>query len=423
MSQNLHWIKMKVMRVALRFLPIPEPEVHSGPGAVGEMGQTLKKHGLKKVLVVTDEMLVSLGHIKLCTDSLQVAGIGFVVYDKVLPNPTTEMVMAGYRIYKDEQCDGIIAFGGGSPMDCAKAIGCQVCDPKPVAGHTGGPGKIKNQAKYPTLIAVPTTAGTGSETTYVAVITEEKDHKKIFIGDPVVVPKVAVLDPKVLVGLPKPVTAATGMDALTHAVESYISSVATEQSKIMSLRSVERIFRSLKTCYDDGNDLAAREDMLLGSFDAGCALSKALLGYVHAVAHQFGGLYGTPHGVANAMVLPLVLDHYLKVDKSSATVDKYVELAFAAGVASRYKDYSADEKVAIAYSFVAAVRALHDYLQLPKCVEQMKSEDVHMVADRAIVEAMDTAPVPCYMSVAECDAIVASLLPQGAAIPPPRSKL
>lgn len=418
-----HWLKMKAMGLIFKILPIPEPEVVAGPGAVAEMGKIAKKLGLRKILVVTDEMLVSLGHVKRCTDSLEAEGIGFVVYDKVEPNPSIEMVEDGYRMYQDGSCDGIIAFGGGSPMDCAKVIGCKVCDPKPVQEYTGGIDKLKDKSKYPTLIAVPTTAGTGSETGMAAVISNKQERKKIFVAGLTLVPKVAVLDPKILVGLPKHITAATGMDALTHAVESYVSSIASDQSRVLSLRAVERIFRSLKKAHDNDDDLEAKEEMLRASFEAGAAFTKAMLGYVHAIAHQFGGLYGTPHGAANAMVLPMVLEHNLRVDKTSATVDKYVELAFAAGLATRYRLYGAEEKAEIATGFVAAVRDLEACMAMTLTVPQLTPEDVHTVSDRAIAEALDMSPVPCYMSVHECDEIVASFLPAGASPPAPRARL
>lgn len=419
-----HWLKMKATGLALRhLLPIPEPELHVGAGKVSEMGVIVKKYGLKKVLIVTDEMLVKLGHVKTCTDSLEAEGIGFAVYDRVLPNPTIEMVEDGYKLYQDNQCDGIIAFGGGSPMDCAKVIGCKVCDPKPVTDYAGGLDKVKDKKKYPVLLAIPTTAGTGSETTIAAVITNSQEKKKFFVAGTVIVPRAAVLDPKILMGLPKAVTAATGMDALTHAVESYISSIAFPHSKMLSLRAVERIFRSVKKCYDSDDDLAAKEDMLLGSFEAGAAFTKAMLGYVHCIAHQFGGLYGTPHGAANAMVLPKILDFNLKADSTTATIDKYCELAFAAGLATRYQQYSAEERKDLAHRFVQAVRELEDSMSMAQTVPELKPEDVHNISDRAIAESLEGSPVPLYLTLQQCDEIVASFLPEGLSAPPPRSRL
>lgn len=423
MSQVGHTIKMKVMGIAIKYLPFPEPKVHVGAGKVSEMGAIVKMYGLRKPLIVTDEMLVSLGHVKTCTDSLEAEGIGFAIYDKVLPNPTIEMVDAGYGMYKDNGCDGIIAFGGGSPMDCAKVIGCKVCDPKPFHDYCGGLDKVKDKTKYPPLLAIPTTAGTGSETTLAAVITDKQERKKYFVAGTVIIPKAAVLDPKILVGLPKAVTAATGIDALTHAVESYISSIAFPYTKMLSLRAVERIFRSLKKCYDSDDDLAAKEDMLLGAFEAGAAFTKAQLGYVHCIAHQFGGLYGTPHGAANAMVLPKVLDFNLKEDQTTATIDKYCELAIAAGIATRYQEYSDAEKKDLAHRFVQAIRDLEADMDMMQHVPELKAEDVHTITDRAIAESLQLAPVPLYMSPQQCDEMVASFLPEGSSAPPPRSRL
>jgi len=380
------------------------------------MDKIIKRYGCSKPLIVTDEVLVSQGLVKMCTDSLDGAGLKYVVYDKGVPNPHSELVGEGFELYKKEGCDGLIAFGGGSPMDACKMIGAKVANPKPVEAYHGA-GKIVKP--IPPLIAVPTTAGTASETSPGAVITLREKQAKIVVVDKVLIPKVAVLDPNVLIKLPKPVTAATGMDALTHAVESYLSIWKTKQSRNLSLLAVEKIFRNLARTYEHGDDIVAREEMLVASFSAGRAFSRASLGYVHGVAHQFGGLFHTPHGVANAMVLPHVLDAYAANPTPGILAD-FEELCIAAGLASKYKVYTEEEKKQFPHMFIRGVRELHAKLELPRDVPDMRREHVDSIVKRAVVESHgETAgtfpgyPTPINLSVGELTKIVCACLPQG----------
>jgi alcohol dehydrogenase class IV len=261
-------------------------------------------------------------------ESLDKAGVHYTIFDQVEPNPTYHHAQKGCDMYTSEGCDGIIAFGGGSPMDCAKVIGNYISNPQPWTAFQGmsAPGTVK---RLPPLIAVPTTAGTGSETTVAAVLSYPEERKKYTVVAKEMIPLVAILDPTVLTGLPPHITAATGMDALTHAVESYCSEWQTKMTAKYSLSAVKKIFLHLKTSFHDGTNLVAREGMLEASFEAGVAFTRANVGYVHAIAHTFGGLYHTPHGVANAMILPAILEFYSDNPKSMrqfAELGREVEL-------------------------------------------------------------------------------------------------
>eukprot|EP01062_Namystynia_karyoxenos_P023277 TRINITY_DN18982_c0_g1_i1.p2 TRINITY_DN18982_c0_g1~~TRINITY_DN18982_c0_g1_i1.p2 ORF type:complete len:447 (+),score=167.00 TRINITY_DN18982_c0_g1_i1:83-1342(+) len=408
--------KVKVFLGKVLPIKIPTPEVIAGPDSLLKMGELAKRMGMKKPLIVTDEILVSLGHVGRCRDALKASGLDCVIFDKVVPNPHTELVDQGEALYKEHKCDGLIAFGGGSPMDCGKIIGARIANPKPYPDYEGF-GKVSpfGWYKLPPLIAVPTTAGTASETTVAAVITFAAEKRKVAMSDPALVPPVAVLDPRILVGLPKPITAATGVDALTHAVESFVSQWATDFTRKHSLRSVERIFRSLRTCYHTGDDIRARDEMLRASFEAGIAFTRAAVGYVHAIAHQLGGLFHTPHGVANAMVLPHILEFYIKKDCCTAEL---AALAIAAGLGSHYEEYDEAGKMELARGFHAAVKDLCTELQIPQTVPQMKPSDVATVAKRALAEAHGLGfatdlgyPVPTEMSMEECEEIVRRLVP------------
>lgn len=414
-----------------RVLPIPTPQVLDGRGSQSKIGGCIQTRGCKKALIVTDEVLVKLGMVQKCIDSLSAAGVQHTIFDKVEPNPPYTSVEAGYKLYNSSGCDCIIAIGGGSPMDTAKVIGAKVCNPRPIESFEG-PFKatMAGLRKLPLLVAVPTTAGTGSETTIAAIITIPEKKKKVNIMDLGLVPSVAVLDPEIVEKLPKHITAATGMDALTHAIESYISGWASSFTKPIALEAVTKIFRSMQPSYDNGADMVARGEMLDASFKAGLSFTRANVGYVHAIAHQLGALFHTPHGDANAMLLPYVLDFYLEDEKNesggSACIDKYCELAMAGGLV---KSVPADKssKLKLAESLVQRIRAMNGHMNIPKSVAKMNSTDVAEVATRALKEAhgelhskfsrpldywLDLGyPTPKYMTQTECESIVRKVLP------------
>jgi alcohol dehydrogenase class IV len=413
-----HWIFKGVLPTIGNQIPVPE--VVSGPGSLQELGAIASRLGMRKPLVVSDKDLVKLGLVKQCTDSLESHGMEYALYTDVEQNPHSGLVEDGYELYIREGCDGFVAIGGGSPMDCAKVIGCKVFKPKTEVSDFVGIAAVSGllpagpkRKGFPPFVALPTTAGSGSEATVAAVISFKEKGLKLAIADNVLIPRVAVLDPRLLAGLPPPIIAATGMDALTHAVESYVSKFATAFSKAHSLKAVERIGKYLLRCYHMPSDLEAREQMLIASFEAGVALTRVNLGYVHAIAHTLGSFFGVPHGVANAIVMPHVLEFYL-----DGVEDKLCDLAKAIGLPN--EGTAEAERYASAVAFIAKVRLLSDEMQVPRTVSGMKDSDVDRVVTRALTEAhgekwynlLDFGyPVPKYMSHEDCAKVVRACLP------------
>jgi len=426
------WLLKRLLGFLMgRVMPIPIPRAVTGVGSSAQIGRELTGMGCKRPLVVTDEMLMKHGLVKPCLDSLTAAGMEHQVFDAVVPNPHTELVEQGYELYKTGKCDCIIAFGGGSPMDCAKVIGAKVANPQNIESYQGFFNvNMLGFKPLPPLIAVPTTAGTGSETTVAAIITLKKESRKLMIADLGLVPSVAVFDPQILEKLPQHITAATGMDALTHAVESYIGGWSSPFSRQMSLQATGKIFRNLLNTYKNGADLQAREQMLTASFEAGLAFTRANVGYVHAIAHQFGGMFHTPHGDANAMLLPHVLAFYLEDEQpglfsSTPTTDTLCDLAGAAGLHD-VRSPTPSAKAEAAQNFVTRIREMNAEMKIPAEVPTMKASDVDAVVSRALAEAHGTRnsivnivsylfdlgyPVPKYMTPKDCAAIVAKVLP------------
>jgi len=280
--------------VVSRVLPIPIPRV---VGSTTELGALCKEMKVTTVLVVTDAIVSKLGLLDTGLESLKEAGVNVVIFDKVMPDPTVDICDEGFEIYLKNKCNGVICVGGGSVMDCAKLIAIRATNPSKSSKDFMG--TLTVLTTLPPFIAVPTTAGTGSETTIAAVISFPKEQKKYTVIDPNVCPHVAILDPTLLTKLPPAITAATGMDALTHAVESYISPWRSTLTGERSLSAIKNIFKYLKPSYEDPLDLEARGHLLQASFDAGVAFTRANVGYVHAIAHQLGALFKTPHGTLN----------------------------------------------------------------------------------------------------------------------------
>lgn len=396
---------MRGAGLVTRFIPIPQPTLLVGPGASGRMGQAIAGFGHRKILIVTDNVISKLGLLKDLTDALRAGGAEFVVFDEITPDAPIPLIERGISFFCDNDCDAIVAFGGGSSMDASKAIAVSVANPgkslRQLAGYLKG---LHTPIK---IYAVPTTAGTGSEVTVAAVISDPASHKKLVMVDPRMVPKMAALDPALMTGLPPAITAATGVDALTHAVESFIGNWTTPYSDGMSLSAVSMIFENLRTAYSDGKNLAAREKMALASTYAGFAFTRANVGYVHAIAHQFGGLYHTPHGLANAIMLP----HVLKFSRP-AIVPRLALLALAAKVGAEGED----EDV-LAQKFLDAVDQLNHDLGIPATLAALKEADIPALARAACHEAHTGYPVPRYMSQQECEALIRQVLPAVPAAP------
>lgn len=389
-------VYQKVMFVFMLFLDWSEPQMLTGPGSVKKLPALIKEKNLNKVLIVTDKGLMGLGLLNGLFEELDNQGIGYVVYDGVQPNPSIENIEEAKDMYNANGCQGIIAFGGGSPMDCAKIAAARVVRPnKPVEKMRG---VMKIMKKLPPLFAVPTTAGTGSETTLAAVVTNTKTHEKNACNDPVLRPKYAVLDPELTVGLPPHITSTTGMDALTHAVEAYIGKSNVKATTEYAEKATKMIFENLETAYNDGKNIEARNQMLLASFYAGMAFTRAYVGYVHAIAHNLGGQYGIPHGLANAVILPVVLESY-----GEAIYDKLSSLADIVGIAG---ETNADK----AKAFIAEIYAMNERMNIPKGFTQIKQEDIPIIVERALKEGNPLYPVPVIYGKEKMTEIVTSLM-------------
>lgn len=377
-----------VFKIALPFLPYRKPKII---GSVKALPEIIRKKKCDNVLVITDEGITSLGLTDRLQRSLTEADISYTIYDKTVANPTTTNVSEALTLYYNNNCNAIIGFGGGSSMDCAKAVGARVAKPRQPLSKMKG--ILKVHKKLPLLIAIPTTAGTGSETTLAAVITDAETRHKYPINDFSLIPRFAVLDPKVTLTLPPFITATTGMDALTHAVEAYIGNSTTYGTRKDALLAVRLIFENLDTAYTDGRNVEARRNMLKASFYAGCAFTKSYVGYVHAVAHSLGGQYNIPHGLANAILLPFVLEAY-----GECIYKKLYQLALAAGVAQESDSYEAGAK-----KFIQAIKDMKTRYQIGDTISEIKEEDIPMLAHYADKEGNPLYPVPVLMNAKELE--------------------
>lgn len=381
-------IFQNVFKFALPFLPYRNPKII---GSLKEVPDMLKKKKCENVLIITDAGIHQLGLTDRLEKALTDSGISYILYDKTVANPTTDNVAEALELYHANNCKAIIGFGGGSSMDCAKAVGARVAKPRQSLAKMKG--ILKVHKKLPLLIAVPTTAGTGSETTLAAVIVDAQTRHKYAINDFPLIPRYAVLDPKVTLSLPPFITATTGMDALTHAVEAYIGNSTTPGTRKNALDAVKLIFENLDTAYTDGSNKEARRNMLRASYFAGCAFTKSYVGYVHAVAHTLGGQYNVPHGLANAVLLPFVLESY-----GDTIHSKLARLALAAGVA----DSSTPEKEA-AHAFIQAVKDMKKRFNIGDTIPEIKEEDIPKLAHYADKEGNPLYPVPVLMDAHELE--------------------
>lgn len=393
---------MRGAGLAVRFLPIPQPTILVGPGSSGRLGQTIAGFGHGRILIVTDSIISKLGLLDDLTNALTAGGAEYVIFDAITPDAPIPLIEEGIDFYWEHGCDAIVAFGGGSSMDASKAIAAAVSNPgktlRELAGYFKG---LNTPVK---IYAVPTTAGTGSEVTVAAVISDPKSHTKLVIVDTRLVPKMAALDPCLMTGLPPHITAATGIDALTHAIEAFVGHWASPSTDDMALSAVGLIFNNLRVAYNDGKNLEAREQMALAATYAGFAFTRANVGYVHAIAHQFGGKYHTPHGLANAIMLPLVLKYSLP--------DITDRLALLAVRAKLGQENEAEEM--LAQKFVDAVDQLNRDLGIPTFLAALKESDIPKLAEAACREAHTGYPVPRYMTQAICEDIIRQVLPPAA---------
>ncbi len=373
-------------RAAMPFLPYRKPEIFDSVQALPAL---LKGLDISAVLLITDKSLREAGITRTLETILEESGVRCLVFDGTCPNPTVDNVEEARQLYLREGCQALIAFGGGSSMDCAKAVGARIAYPHRSVNQMRG--LLRVLRRIPTLIAIPTTAGTGSEVTITAVITDSRAKHKYTMNNFTMIPRYAVLDPAVTHSLPPSLTATTGMDALTHAVEAYIGQSTTRETRQLSLETVRLVFTYLERAYRDGNDDQARREMLRAAHLAGLAFSKSYVGYVHAVAHSLGGQYNIPHGLANSVLLPIVLEAY-----GPSAWKKLRELAVAAGVSSE-----ADSPRQAAEAFIAAIRAMNRRMGIPETLPGILAEDIPAMARHASREANPLYPVPRLMDAGE----------------------
>ncbi|BBA49992.1 iron-containing alcohol dehydrogenase [uncultured Fusobacterium sp.] len=347
-----------------------------GRGCLAELKQPLSTMGCKKALVVSDKFLMGNGTIKKVTDILKEAGVDFVVYDEPKPNPTVKNVEDGYKILKDEKCDLVVSIGGGSPQDCGKAIAVLATNGGNIKDYEGV-NKTKNKSLP--IIAITTTAGTSAEVTINYVITDEERHVKMIMVDTNSLAAITVNDPELMMSKPAPLTAATGMDALTHAIEAVVAKGAMDVTDCTALYAIKEIFDYLPRAVKDGSDIEAREQMCYSCFLNGIAFSNAGLGNVHAMAHQLGGLYDLPHGVCNAMLLPIVEE-----ENAKNAPEKFRVIAQTIG----YDAAGKTDKECVDY-VIGRIKALSEEVGIPKSLKEVgvDNPDFELLAENAMKDA------------------------------------
>jgi len=387
----------KVMKIAAAIVPMPKPTLFTGEDSSLELCQAISQLGYKKLLIVTDEVLVKIGLLDKIKARLSELNVAYVIYDGVLPDPTYDQVHTGVDILRNNHCDAILAVGGGSPIDASKAIAAKATNDKSLEKMAG---LFKLRKAPMPLFAIPTTAGTGSEVTIVSVVSDPITHQKTPIIDPKLVPVMAALDGGMMLGLPASVTAATGMDALTHAIESFISVNATPDTDAYGLAATRLIMENLETAVKDGKNLEARQNMAMASYYAGLAFTKASVGYVHAIAHNFGAYYSTPHGLANSIVLPHILDY-----SKGSIINRLAQLAEVSGLRK-----GNETNTQLADKFIAKIRSMLKEFDIPEQLDTLKTDDIPKIAKSALEEAHNNYPVPKYMDQKMCESLLTKMV-------------
>lgn len=390
-----HRFYLALLRAMTGILPGSSHTAFVGPGSSRQLGEHIANLSPRKVLIVTDKPLRELGIADTAAAGLLAAGVDCAWFDGVLPDPTHEQVDAGLAVLKQENCDTVLAIGGGSVMDCAKLISaCATSDESP--RDWVGVGKVKHELLP--IYAIPTTAGTGSEATSGAVVKDSRTREKVVLSGPGMMPRATALDASLMTGLPPHITAATGMDALTHAIEAYIGvwerGTRLEDGRI----GVKLVFEHLVNAYDNGEDARAREGMAMAAYYGGMAINQVNVGNVHAIAHQVGGKYGIPHGLANAMILPHVLE-YCREEAQP----RLAELALVIGAGE-----AGEAQAQLAHKFIAAVRELRTQVGIPDRSDLIRREDHTALTDAAIAESM-AYPVPRLLDEASTMAILSQI--------------
>ncbi|EOX4798653.1 iron-containing alcohol dehydrogenase [Vibrio alginolyticus] len=381
------------LKIAAHILPIPRPTLFSGPGSMNELLESMTELGFKRVLLVTDEGLVQVGIVDKVLEAAAQLDLQLDVFSQVKPDPTYDQVESGLEAYHRFHCEGILALGGGSAMDCAKVIAAKVTNKRPIKKLAG---LLKVWRMPAPLFAIPTTAGTGSEVTIAAVVSDPSSHIKTPLMDPKLVPLMAALDANLMIGLPPKITADTGVDALTHAIEAYVSKNATQETMAYSVAAIKLIFKYLPRAVMQGDDVEARHKMAMASYYAGLAFTKASLGYVHAFAHTFGARYGIPHGMANGLALLPVLRFSLS--EIEPQLRKLDELTAEGQLGN-----------ASAQHFLANLESLFSTIDIEQTSALIQREDADALVDLILKEAHWNYPVPKFMNREECTQLLLNI--------------
>ncbi len=386
----------KALYLSYPILPYREPELIENK--TEGIPEVLLKEKLKRPFLITDRGIIEHSLEKPLLEVLERNNIEYTLFSDVISNPTTDSIEEALKLYKLTKADSLIALGGGSAIDTAKAIGARIAMPRKSLKRMKG--ILKVYKKIPTLIAIPTTAGTGSEATLAAVVVDSTTREKYAINSFPLIPRYAVLDPIYTYTLPKKLTATTGLDALTHAVEAYIGHSSYKMTRMEAKVATRLIFQNIEKAYLNGRDEKARANMLRASYLAGCAFTRSYVGYVHALAHQMGGKYNTAHGLANAVLLPYVLEAY-----GSAVYKKLKKLAIAINIA----DELTDERDA-AIRFINEIRRLEKAMDIPDKLPDLNEEDIKTLSKQAEKEANPLYPVPVIWSEKELENIYYKVL-------------
>ena len=413
MDRQVRWRTIQfITGTGLHAAPIGKQEMVRGAGSLMQIPDILHKEKITRVLVVTTAGTIRRGTLELLYARLHAEGISVTTYADVKPDPDVECVEAAVNAYHEGDCQAVIAVGGGSAMDCAKVAAARVARPRMSVHKMVGTMKIRK--KLPLLIAVPTTSGTGSEVTAAAVVTENIDgsHIKHAITDTVLVPKYAILDASLTLELSPEITADTGMDALTHAVEAYTNLFASDMVNRKAVEAVQKICVNLPIAYEDGRNLHAREQMLIGSYYAGVAFTNNFVGYVHALAHAVGALYGISHGRANAIILPVVMKEYGEsVEKKLAALwDALVHTGSLDLVKVDGSQVDATDAYRC-FQFISLIQRMNEDMGIPDHIEQLREEDFPEIIARAMKEGNPSYPVPQIWNEEKFMRVLGRLLP------------
>lgn len=374
-----------VLKVGNYFMGYRMPKYLEGPGKIKELGSFLKEKNINDVLVVTGSGMVRRGQVKPMLDGFDAAGIRYTVQTFDHPDPSSDDVELGYKTYKEHGCKAIVALGGGSRIDCAKGIAAKAVHPNKKISQLQG--LLKVHWPIPPFVAIPTTAGAGSETTVAAVITDSATHRKAAINDPFLIPKYAVLDPELTVGLPPYTTATTGMDAMAHAVEAYTNhTYNTKLENKLAKEAVKLIHDNILVAFEDGSNLEARQNMQRGAFFAGRAFTRGCVGYVHAIGHTLGGLYGVAHGHAMAVLLPHVMREF-----GASAHKRLAELADVCGIGGANEAEKAN-------NFIRWIEETNAKMGLPDKFDMIQDKDIDQMIAWARKEANPLYPVPVVWS-------------------------